>query len=186
MTIKSTYPEQPIPEKPSFEALYTEHQPRVLDYLNHRMPPRDAEDVAQDAWVSALKAWPRFEMRAQPVKAWLLRIAKNAMLDYYGSAKRREYTGVMYQAENAHGQAQEFSFLDSLAEAGGEDEAAVCNRLDALERLGRVLCRDEQAAILRGMGYSYPEIQTHFGVGENHARVMVYRGRQLFQGKTIR
>ncbi len=54
----------------------------------------DAEDVVQETWLRAWKAWPRFEPQdddaTRAVRAWLHRIATNRCLTFLGRARRRE------------------------------------------------------------------------------------------------
>ena len=179
-----TYSDQPT-GKPSFEELYELYQGRITGYLQKRVPMREVEDLSQDVWLRVARALPRFQVRAEPISAWLYRIAKNVILDSYRKAVNRyEYSGWM-QTVDTDG-APDYSFLKTLAEASGESETDICDRLDAMERLNHPWCRDEEAAVLRGMGYTYAELEQHYGVKEGHARVLVYRGHQMLQGKPIR
>lgn len=72
----------------AFGLLYDRFQPEILRYLTHRT--RDAEtaqDLAQQVFLKAWQAIPRFEQRGVPFKAWLYRMAHNQMVDHYRTHK---------------------------------------------------------------------------------------------------
>ena len=52
-----------------------------------------AEDIAQEAFVSALRALPRFD-RARPLRPWLHRIVVNRAIDWARSRRLRAEVGV--------------------------------------------------------------------------------------------
>jgi RNA polymerase sigma-70 factor, ECF subfamily len=52
-----------------------------------------AEDIAQEAFVSALRALPRFD-RARPLRPWLHRIVVNRAIDWARARKLRAEVGV--------------------------------------------------------------------------------------------
>jgi RNA polymerase sigma-70 factor, ECF subfamily len=43
----------------------------------------DAEDLTQQTFERALRAWDRFDSRRAPVSTWLLAIARNLLIDHY-------------------------------------------------------------------------------------------------------
>ena len=69
-----------------------------------------AEDLVQDALVSALKSWPQFEGRSS-VRTWLTGILLNKVIDYFRGAEQRlvtskepeELAGVVEKHFNALG-----------------------------------------------------------------------------------
>ncbi len=68
----------------AFGALYDRFQPEILRYLTHRVgDPDAAEDLAQQVFLKAWQAIPRYESRGVPFKAWLYRMAHNQMVDYF-------------------------------------------------------------------------------------------------------
>ena len=68
----------------AFGSLYDRFQPEILRYLAHRIgDPDTAEDLAQQVFLKAWQAVPRYESRGVPFKAWLYRMAHNQMVDYF-------------------------------------------------------------------------------------------------------
>ena len=68
----------------AFGALYDRYQPEILRYLTHRVrDPEAAEDLAQQVFLKAWQAVPRYQQRGVPFKAWLYRMAHNQMVDYH-------------------------------------------------------------------------------------------------------
>ncbi len=62
-----------------FQAFYDEHHEGVVVFLRGLVGPVDADDCAQEAFLSALRAFPRFD-GANP-RAWILTIARNKAID---------------------------------------------------------------------------------------------------------
>ena len=68
----------------AFGGLYDRFQPEILRYLAHRVgDPDTAEDLAQQVFLKAWQAIPRYEARGVPFKAWLYRMAHNQMVDHF-------------------------------------------------------------------------------------------------------
>ncbi len=67
-----------------FARLYDEHIWTVYGFFGYRLGSReDAEDLTQQTFERALKAWGRFdETRAGPA-TWLLAIARNLLIDHH-------------------------------------------------------------------------------------------------------
>lgn len=74
----------------SFGVLYDRHFTAVYRYALLRVPDRmEAEDVTSETFVRALRSLHRYEPRA-PFAAWLVRIARNLIIDRARGATRRE------------------------------------------------------------------------------------------------
>ena len=68
----------------AFGSLYDRFQPEIVRYLTHRVGDADtAEDLAQQVFLKAWQAIPRYEARGVPFKAWLYRMAHNQMVDHF-------------------------------------------------------------------------------------------------------
>ncbi len=68
----------------AFGAIYDRFQPEIVRYLTYRTRSAEvAEDLAQQVFLKAWQAIPRFEDRGVPFKAWLYRMAHNQMVDYF-------------------------------------------------------------------------------------------------------
>ena len=82
------------PDLVAFEQLVAEYQDRVYGIaLRITGSPAEAEDVMQDAFLDAFRAWPAFRGEAAPT-TWLYRIAVNAAL-----RRRRSLRDVEYLSE---------------------------------------------------------------------------------------
>lgn len=68
----------------AFGALYDRYQPEILRYLTHQLRDVDqAEDLAQQVFLKAWEAIPRYQHRGVPFKAWLYRMARNQVIDHF-------------------------------------------------------------------------------------------------------
>ena len=67
-----------------FEQAYDDNLARVYGFFAYRVGGRDdAEDLTQQTFERALRAWDRFDPRRAAVTTWLLAIARNLLIDYY-------------------------------------------------------------------------------------------------------
>jgi RNA polymerase sigma factor (sigma-70 family) len=81
--------------RPDFAETYDEHVWRVYGFLAYRVPSRaDAEDLTQQTFERALRAWGRFDPQRAPVGAWLLSIAHNLLIDHYRADRSRELESI--------------------------------------------------------------------------------------------
>jgi RNA polymerase sigma-70 factor, ECF subfamily len=72
----------------AFGDLYDRYQPEILRYLIVRVRDRDvAEDLAQQVFLKAWQAIPRYEHRGVPFRAWLYRMAHNQMVDHFRTSR---------------------------------------------------------------------------------------------------
>ena len=77
-----------MPER-DFAGVYDEHVWRVYGFLAYRLRSRaDAEDLTQQTFERALRAWSRYdESRGASVSTWLLVIARNLLIDHVRAGK---------------------------------------------------------------------------------------------------
>jgi RNA polymerase sigma-70 factor, ECF subfamily len=74
-----------------FSELYECNFDRVYAYVSRRLADRGAaEDVTAEVFHQALANLDRFEWRGTPFVAWLLRIAANAIVDYWRKTSREQ------------------------------------------------------------------------------------------------
>ncbi len=66
-----------------FAGIYDEHVWRVYGFLAYRLSSRhDAEDLTQQTFERALKAWGHYDPARASVSTWLLVIARNLLVDH--------------------------------------------------------------------------------------------------------
>jgi RNA polymerase sigma factor (sigma-70 family) len=71
-----------------FEQAYDEHLQRVYAFFAYRVGSRaDAEDLTQQTFERALRAWERYDARRASLATWLLVIARNLLIDHFRSAR---------------------------------------------------------------------------------------------------
>jgi RNA polymerase sigma-70 factor (ECF subfamily) len=74
-----------------FADLYEYNFERVYAYVSRRLSDRGAaEDVTSEVFQQALANLDRFEWRGTPFVAWLLRMASNAVVDYWRRTSREQ------------------------------------------------------------------------------------------------
>jgi RNA polymerase sigma-70 factor (ECF subfamily) len=67
-----------------FAELYEEHVWTVYGFIGYRVKtPEQAEDLTQQTFERALKAWRRFDPERSKPSTWLLAIARNLLIDHY-------------------------------------------------------------------------------------------------------
>lgn len=74
----------------AFAALYRRYRQPIYRYLRARTgTDEDAADLAQQVFVKAFEAIPRYQERGVPFSAWLFRLARNTVID---AARRPDRT----------------------------------------------------------------------------------------------
>ena len=78
-------------DRHAFAELYEANVTRVYRYLRARsMEPADAEDVAAEVFIKAMKALPSYRQGQTPFVAWLFRIAHNEMVTFFRRRSRSQ------------------------------------------------------------------------------------------------
>jgi RNA polymerase sigma-70 factor (ECF subfamily) len=66
-----------------FAGIYDEHVWRVYGFFAYRLRSRaDAEDLTQQTFERALRAWERYDESRASVATWLVAIARNLLVDH--------------------------------------------------------------------------------------------------------
>ncbi len=137
----------------AFGALYSRYYPAIYRFAHrHTGDPVQAEDIAADTFMAALKALPHYEWRGVPFSAWLYRIAAAVIAGQY----RRNRGRACVPLDNAR-----FPLIEPVCEDPGPDACweARETRLRDRALLGAALCRltaDQRRAI--ELRYSRPEL----------------------------
>ena len=67
----------------AFRQLYEAFAPALYRFALFRVRnPADAEDIVQRVFEKTIEALPRYEQRGLPFRAWLFRVARNAVIDF--------------------------------------------------------------------------------------------------------
>jgi RNA polymerase sigma factor (sigma-70 family) len=132
---------------PPFERFYESHKGEVLAFLRRRAGRDRAEDLFQETFLRALRAYGRLE-HGEHLRAWVLTIAGNAVID---AARRERPTGQM------------------AVEPAGEDSRPA---IEELAPLTDGLPPKERAAVVLRYGYDldYDAIGAALGSNEQAAR----------------
>src|SRR3954466_13992092 len=132
---------------PPFERFYESHKAEVLAFLRRRAGRDRADDLFQETFLRALRAYGKLE-HGEHLRAWVMTIAANTLVE----ATRRERT----TAELA-------------VEPGGDDPRPA---FEELAPLTDGLPPKERAAVVLRYGYAlgYDEIGAALGSTEDAAR----------------
>jgi len=146
-----------------FSQAYEEHVWDVYGFLAYRTRSRaEAEDLTQETFERALKAWPRFDPARGSARSWLLVIARNTYID----AKRREGARPRLAAADP-----------GLDQAGEEDVAAHFGPDPELAAaLGRLKRREREAIALRfGGDLTTAQVAEVLGISVANAQQVLSR-----------
>jgi RNA polymerase sigma-70 factor (ECF subfamily) len=151
-------------DEAAFDELYTRYYPRLHLYCRRRVGDiHVAEELAQEAFVRALRAMPRFagERRFYP---WMTVIAQRLCIDHHRSSARVEPA-----AE-----------IDTGAvEADPGDVFTAVDRGHLVAALDRVAPRHREVLRLREQeGWSYQQIADHFAVPVTTVEALLHRARK--------
>ncbi len=149
---------------PPFELFYEAHRGEVLTFLRRRAGRERADDLFQETFLRALRAYARLE-HGEHLRAWVLTIAGNAVID---AARRERPTAEL------------------AVEPAGEDERPA---VEELAPLTDGLPPKERAAVVLRYGYDldYETIGDALGSNEQAARQAASAGvRRLRKEKKQR
>jgi RNA polymerase sigma-70 factor (ECF subfamily) len=156
---------QPIAESKNnpaaFSVLYDRYVQSIYRYLYFRIGSvPEAEDLTSQTFLAALEALPRYQHQGL-FAAWLFRIARGKVIDYFRSQPKQLPLQDTYRAEA----------VDLLAHVAHSDEIA------HLSSLIHLLDEDEQELIrLRyTAGLPFAEIAAALGSNENTVKKSLYR-----------
>lgn len=162
----------------AFVELVRRHQDRVFRFVLRMTGSRDdAMDLAQDTFMKAWQAMPRWRPDAQ-FGTWLLQIARNGALD---SLRRRGVVGFEPLGDDPQ-------FVDPAR--GPEARLETRQRFEMLEvALQRIAVEHREVLLLREVeDLSYAEIAQALGVAEGTVKSRIARARValLEQTRSIR
>jgi RNA polymerase sigma-70 factor (ECF subfamily) len=147
-------------------AWYEAHGRAVYSYLRFHLGSVDeAEDLTAEVFLRAVRAEDRFDPARSSARTWLLRIARNALLDHLRRERRRRQVPLG-------------SMRDLRSDAPSPEE-----RLLWEEEVGRLVgavatlgARDREIIGLRyGSGLETREVAEILGIAEPAARTRLWR-----------
>ncbi len=153
----------------AFDTLVRLHTPRMYQVaLRVVGDPADAEDVVQEAWISAWRALPRFRGDSAP-STWLYRVVTNAALGLL----RRQRSSIPLDAETMQG-------MIAVDEADGPEHAAL--RGEQIAEVHRALATLDPSQrvplVLREFeGLSYEEVAAVLDITVPAVRSRLHRAR---------
>lgn len=159
----------------AFDELVRRHQGRIMANCRYiSKSPNDAEDLAQEVFVKAFFALPRFEVRSS-FKTWLQRIKINHCLNHLEKKRGKVFVDAEEPAltvvEEMRVQPRAERDLRSI-----EDRERIEIVLDDLSEAIRV------PLVLREVdGLSYQEIADELEISLSAAKMRIKRGREAFR-----
>jgi RNA polymerase sigma factor (sigma-70 family) len=158
---------------PPFQALLDEHGSDVLGYLVATVGPSDAEDVFQETFIAALRAYEGLE-HARNLRSWLLTIAHNKAIDHHRSRGRRAVPAG--DADEVAGSVPSRDAKPDEVVAGGDPE--LWQAVSALPP------KQRSAVVLRyATDMSYSAIAQAMDSSEAAARRNVHEGLEKLRGE---
>ena len=150
----------------AFDRLYRRYLDRIYSYAFYQLGDHhDAEDATERTFLAALAAIGRFQNEGSTFRAWLFRIAHNAIANSHRARRRRRTQPITDARQQA---------------APGADPAGVVARADQQREiraaLARIPAERRQAILLRFVDeLSTREIGAVLDRSEGAARVLLHR-----------
>lgn len=148
----------------AFRRLYETFAPAIYRYALFRVRnPADAEDIVQRVFEKTIEALPRYEQRGLPFRAWLFRVARNAVIDFERTRHDGEALDMLtFRASEDLGP-------DDLAEAESQ-------RQELLTAIGHLTLEQQEVIAYRFFGGLSPgEIAEVIGKGDGSVRALQFR-----------
>jgi len=143
----------------AFETLYRRHKDGLFNFIFRSVSRQAvAEEIAQEVWLSLIKASASYKPGTATFRTWLYSIARNKIVDFYRRTVNHHHVGGgpddhkidrqqgLYDAEQA---------LPHAADSDVEKNLLVSQLLDALDRLP---AEQREAFILQQEGFTAKEI----------------------------
>jgi len=159
----------------AFDELVERHQGRVMANCRHLTgSPEDAQDLAQEVFVKAFFAMPRFEGRAK-FGTWIQRIKVNHCLNFLRKRRGVDFVDVDDPQVETHERMAAAPEVEGALEAR-DRKRRIRAVLDTLPDTLRV------PLVMRDLdGMAYQEIADEMGVSLSAVKMRIKRGREEFR-----
>ena len=148
----------------AFQTLYESHLDTIYRYVYYKVGNGQlAEDLTQHIFMKAWEAINRYQWRELPFQHWLLRLARNTVIDHYRSTK----------PANA-------SLLDPIGDGiDPEEELAQSEMIETLQEAVRQLPDEQREVIVLRFIEQMPHADVALHLGKSAATVRVIQHRAL-------
>jgi RNA polymerase sigma factor (sigma-70 family) len=158
---------------PPFQELLDEHGSDVLGYLVANVGPHEAEDVFQETFIAALRAYDGLE-HTRNLRSWLFTIAHNKAIDHHRARGRRAVPAG--DAEEVAGSVPSSNATPDLLVASGDP--------GLWQAVSSLPPKQRSAVVLRyATDMSYAAIAQAMDSSEAAARRNVHEGLQKLRGE---
>jgi RNA polymerase sigma-70 factor (ECF subfamily) len=160
----------------AFEAIVLKYQDKIYSLCRHMLGnAHDAEDAAQEVFLKAYQALPRFQPDAS-LYTWLYRIAANTCLDHLRKPVFESLFGPSGEGEGlVHDRASEAPSPERLYQSKQTDRALQ-------EGLGKLSPKLRAIIILKEIeGLSYEEIADSLAISMGTVKSRIARAREELQ-----
>jgi len=157
---------------------YKTYQKRLLAYIKKKTPSfKDAEEILQDSFVSALDSLPLFKFQSN-LYTWLCSITRHEIADFY---RRKKLKTIVFSR---------FPFLKKLVDQALSPELALQEK-EFKEKIGLTFknLSEGYSRILRLKyieGLSYKEIAQKLGKTVKAVESKLFRARMAFQKEYVK
>jgi len=142
--------------------------------LSQLRNPSDAEDVTAEVFAAAFSAYRRSLVEPDNVRAWLFRIARNAVVDHHRRDRRRRLLHLSLNGTGEYGAAEFDASVDVERDVAVRDELRY-----VLSQMRRLRQRDRLLLGLRvAARQTYAEIGETLGLTEHAATVATRRAME--------
>ncbi len=158
-----------MPDLLPFEEVYRRHADDVFRFCLFQMRDRtEAEDIASATFLSALASYERVAPAEDTVRFWLIRIAKNDIIDHRRRAQRWRQVMVVLRRDSR----TQVSEVEGLVDVNERLRLAISG-------MGSLPKRDQLLLGLRcGAGLSFEEVGKMTGMSTKSATTATHRAMQ--------